>query len=277
MKKKLISLLLISTLVFVGCGDSESTDSNDQKVDLSNGTYYATADVESNGWMNFLEFTVEDGKITDVTYDAYNMQDGDVRTKSERSEDGDYELSGDGAALYEQYEAIEDYIAEGNDVSEIEFDENGNSDAISTATIKYGNVQDLYENAVENGPIGDKGDLEDGYYFGQAEADSKGNTAQISYIVYNGVIVAAFADAAVPQDDGEIAYKSSLSIEGNYNLTEGSDPMHEQLAAISAYVVENQGFNDAEYDDEGKTDAISGATVTANVYEEAFDNAELVE
>ncbi len=94
MKKKLISLLLISTLVFVGCGDSESTDSNDQKVDLSNGTYYATADVESNGWMNFLEFTVEDGKITDVTYDAYNMQDGDVRTKSERSEDGDYELSG---------------------------------------------------------------------------------------------------------------------------------------------------------------------------------------
>ncbi len=273
MKKiKFLSILLGLSLVFAACGDSETTSTDESGME--DGVYYATGSVADNGWMMFLEMTVDGGEITDVEYDAYNMHDGDSRTKAERSEAGDYNLAdGAVASLHEQYAVIEDYILEGNDVTEIEFDEEGNSDAISGATISYGYVKDLYTDAMNAGPIGEAGSLEDGFYFGQAETDDKGNTDQVTYLVYNGTIVAADFNSAVPQDDDSVAYKSILSKNGEYNLADGAvAAMHEQLETLNNELVTNDAF-DVEFDDEGKTDAISGATVSVDGYVEAFNNA----
>lgn len=272
-KLKILSIFAIVAALFVGCSDKKEETTND----LKDGTYYATGEVASNGWMNYLEFDVKDGKISSVDYDAYNMQTGDARTKTQMSEAGEYKLADNATApLHEQYKAIEDAIVDGTDITTIKFDDEGASDAISGATIKYGEIVDLYKTALENGPITKGSTDKDGYYFGQAAVDAKGNTAQMAYIIYNGKIVAAHADGSVPQEDGSVAYKSALAIDGEYKLADSAiAPMNEQLTAVGEYVVKNQGF-EVELNDEGKTDAISGATISVNGYAEAFKNATLV-
>lgn len=276
MKKfKVLSIILGMSLFLVACGGSDSDSETTDAAKMEDGVYFATGEVADNGWMPFIEITVKDGEISDVDYDAYNMHDGDSRTKSVRGEEGDYNLAeGAVAPIQEQFEAIEAYIVEGNDITAVEFDGDSKSDAISGATISYGNIVGLYEAAMEAGPVADAGDMEDGFYFGQAEADDKGNTDQVTYIVYNGNVVAANFTSAVPQDDDSVAYKSILSKKGEYSLADGAvAEMHEQLAVLNEELVSNNTF-DVEFDEDGKTDAISGATVSVDGYVAAFENAE---
>ncbi len=275
MKKfKILSMILGMSLFLVACGGDSETETTDS-AKMEDGVYFATAEVADNGWMQYIEVTVKDGEVTDVDYDAYNMHDGDSRTKSVRAAEGDYNLAdGSVAPINEQFEAIESYIVDGNDVAYIEFDGDGKSDAISNATVSYENIVTLYDAAISGGPIGESGDLEDGFYFGTAEEDDKGNTDQVTYIVYNGNVVAADFNSAVPQDDDSVAYKSILSKKGEYSLADSAvAQMHEQLEVLNEELVTNGTF-DVEYDEEGKTDAISGATVSVDGYVVAFENAE---
>lgn len=277
MKKfKFLSALFALVLVLAACGDDtdggETGTDKKEEVTYENGFYYASSETDENGWVDFIEIEIIDEEVNTINFDSYNMFDGDPRTKSERSEDGDYVLAGEGADYHEQVLAIEAYILDGEDISEVEFDDEGKSDAISSATISYESVAELFAMALDYGPVTFDGDLEDGYYFGQAETDDKGNTAQVVYVVYNGEIVLANFDAAVPGDDG-VSYKSALAMSGEYELSDDAmASMDEQLVVLNEELIANQTF-EYEYDDEGKTDAISGATITVDVYQEAFDNA----
>ncbi len=266
--KKLLLVLLGMSLVFAACGGDEKKD-----LKLEDGVYYVSGEVAPNGWQPYLEFTVKDGKVTEADYDAYNMYDGDSRTKSQRGLDGDYVLAGEGKSIAEQLELIEKFIVDGNDITEVKFDADGKTDAVSGATISFDSAKTLFEQALKDGPVGTAGSLEDGFYFGQAEVDDKGNTDQVTYIVYNGTIVSADFNSAVPQEDDKVSYKSVLSKNGEYNLADSAvAPMHEQLATLNAELVKNDAFS-VELNDEGKTDAISGATVSVDGYVAAFENA----
>lgn len=72
MIKKLGILLLILTAIFVlGCASSGNS--------LEDGTYKAQVDdeyveTEGRGWREFLEVTIKDGEITDVTFNAINAE-----------------------------------------------------------------------------------------------------------------------------------------------------------------------------------------------------------
>ncbi len=72
MIKKLGILLVILTTVFmVGCGGSGKS--------LEDGTYKAQVDdayveTEGIGWREFLEVTIKDGEITEVTFNAINAE-----------------------------------------------------------------------------------------------------------------------------------------------------------------------------------------------------------
>ncbi len=271
MKKiKLLSIVFALALVFTACGSDKEKDSSDN----TDGIYYASGETASNGWKAFLTFEMKDGKVMNVDYDAYNMRDGDARTKSVRGEAGDYNLPEDSVAPIQEQFAVVEGLIESGEITSIEFDEEGRSDANSGATIKYAEAKDLYEAAMSAGPVGEAGSMEDGYYFGQADADDKGRIDQVAYIVFNGNIVSAEFDAFVPGEEKD-SYKSVLSMDGDYNLADTAvAPMHEQLAALNAELVANQAF-DYELNEDGKTDAISGATISIDGYKLAFENAEM--
>lgn len=268
-------------LIFSACGSDDSTtetgngNETGETSDLKDGVYYQVEEeVAKNGYQQYLTFEVKDGKIISVDYDSYNMKDGDSRVKSVRAEEGDYNLAeGSVAPINEQYVLIEKFIMN-DDITAVTFEEE-KSDAISGATIKYESAKTLYEAAIKAGPIASKGSMEDGYYFGEAVADGKGNTSQATYVVFNGNIVSAWFDAQVPsEEDDSVSYKSTLSMEEKYNLAEGAvASMHEQLAAASADFVKNQGVT-YELNEEGKTDAVSGATISLAGYVEAVEKAE---
>ncbi len=264
--KKIFVILLTSTILFTACSTSSEKE-------LEDGIYYALGEVENNGWMPYVEFTVEKGKITEFDFDSYNMQTGDNLTKSDKSEAGEYNLSTPNAGeLHEQYARIEQYVLDGNDITKVKFDSSGKSDAISGATISFASVKALYEKAVEAGPVKQNDTSKDGYYFGQASVDEHGSVPQIVYIVYNGAIVGAHVDDMIMTETGEVAYKSTLSVEGEYDLSEDAiSPLHEQFVAISDYFVENQGF-----ESDTSVDAISGATISIGGYVEAFEAAKIV-
>ena len=70
-------------------------------------------------------------------------------------------------------------------------------------------------------------------------------------------------------------FKSALAAEGKYDLGEDATaPYDEQLKTVSQFIIDNQGFGDIELNDEGKTDGITGATVTVKAWVELFEKAE---
>ncbi|MFW6288513.1 MAG: hypothetical protein ACOC2Q_01900 [Spirochaetota bacterium] len=67
---------------------------------------------------------------------------------------------------------------------------------------------------------------------------------------------------AAGYEDGEL--KAELSQEGEYGMVEETDaiaPWHEQAQAAEQWLIENQDIGELELDDEGRPDAISGATI----------------
>lgn len=86
MKKTLLfCLTLLAAAVFTGCGSPKYQD----------GSYRVEAsDYDQQGWKEFVDITVQDGKITEVDFDALNQEDSRLK-----SEDMEYQKAYREAAL----------------------------------------------------------------------------------------------------------------------------------------------------------------------------------
>lgn len=77
--KKLLSILIagiLITSIFVGCGAKTAADFKD-------GTYRAEfAAADDHGWTDYIEITVESGKITKAVVDSVNSE-GDRKSENE--------------------------------------------------------------------------------------------------------------------------------------------------------------------------------------------------
>lgn len=263
MKKILNSLIAVMLMVFLsGCNSEAST-----KIDATNGTYQAAGVTAANGWTQFVTFEIVDGQIKDLKLDGANLTSGETRLKSVLSEAGEYNLApGNAGEWYVQTALIKEFVETNNGFGDATFDSEGKSDAISGATIKYGEFKTIIDAAIAAGPI-TKGTLVDGVKFAEDTADEKGFTYTVGTLVSNGIILAAHVDAyKVEVVDGKDTkqFKTVLSKEGTYNLPDTAvAPYHEQAEAVSKFILANQGL-DVNINDDGKTDAISGATVSVD-------------
>jgi major membrane immunogen (membrane-anchored lipoprotein) len=70
--KKLLSLVMVLTLVLFAFTAGH--------IDLEDGKYRAEALEASHGWIDFVELTINDGKITDALMDSYNAEDRSLKT-----------------------------------------------------------------------------------------------------------------------------------------------------------------------------------------------------
>ncbi len=77
--KKLIKLLAVVICVFAFTACSEESFTN-----LQDGTYRAEyKDFDVYGWKDYIEITVEDGEISELVFDAVNMEDSTLKSEDE--------------------------------------------------------------------------------------------------------------------------------------------------------------------------------------------------
>lgn len=264
-----------AALVLAGCGgNGEEQAATTEGAGYEDGVYFAQAEFsENSGWKDVVVFEVEDGEITMVEWNAAHEQNGPP--KDTRSRQGDYGMVENSDATlhwYEQAEATEQWLIENQDIDQLELDDEGRPDAISQATIRVGGFKSLVQEALDTGPVG-YGMWEDGTYSAeQEEFSDNGWKATVAITVIGGRIVAVEWDSF--NEDEE--FKSDLSREGEYGMVEQTDaiaPWHEQANAAEQWLIENQDPSELPLDDEGASDAISGASITVSEFKALAEQA----
>ena len=102
-------------------------------------------------------------------------------------------------------------------------------------------------------------ELKDGTYEAKAEApDNNGFTDEVTLTVKDGKIAEVNWEAVGA--DGST--KSVLSENGEYVMTEDGLTWKEQAEALAKAVVENQSLSFLNLDEQGKTDAVSGVSIS---------------
>lgn len=293
----LSSALVLGTLL-AGCGSSNNNAANTatnapaetaapaetnsgntaaETGEYQDGTYYGTVDADPDtGLQTFVLLTVEGGKITAVDWDAFNTTSaGDLKKKL--SEDGTYGMVAKGGAQaewHEQAAKAEEYLIETQDPAAITFDADGHTDAVSGVSIHVNDFVAAAEAALAAGPA-ELGPYQDGGYSAEGEMDAdSGWKSTVSLTVAGGNVVAVnFSGVNAAGDD-----KKQYSVDGKYGMKAGgaSAEWHEEIALAENYFLENNGAAPT-IDAEGKTDAISGVSISVGEYytlaEQALEGA----
>ncbi|TAH69498.1 MAG: FMN-binding protein [Anaerolineaceae bacterium] len=114
------------------------------------------------------------------------------------------------------------------------------------------------------------GGLQDGIYSARTEeADSSGFIYLLTIKVENGNITSVVFDAM--NREGE--YKSYLSTVGEYTMTEDGLTWKEQADALANYILENQSIEGLTVDENGKTDVVSGVSISIDDFLELTEKA----
>ena len=242
----------------------EETPAADQEEDLlkdavlADGDYIAKGQPDDNGLTDQVTMTVKDGKITAVNWDAIG-EDG--TKKSVMSENGEYVMTEDGPTWKEQAEALAQTLVENQTLDVFTMDEQGKTDAVSGVSISIGGFVDLAKQCMYEaaGIVTEKSlTLADGDYIAKGQPDDNGLTEQVTMTVKDGKITAVNWDAI--GEDG--TKKSVMSENGEYVMTEDGPTWKEQAEALAQTLVENQTLDVFTMDEQGKTDAVSGVSIS---------------
>lgn len=125
------------------------------------------------------------------------------------------------------------------------------------------NTPSTLEDTSEETPVEEADILEgvtfaDGEYIAKAEPDDNGMTEQVTVTVKDGKITEVNWDSI--GEDGK--KKSVMSENGEYTMTEDGPTWKEQAEALAAALVEKQSLNVFTMDEQGKTDAVSGVSIS---------------
>ena len=229
---------------------------------LNDGTYEAKASEPSNGYTEQVTITVTDGKITEVNWDGV-AEDGSL--KSVMSENGEYVMTEDGPTWAEQSKALAEALIENQSLSFLNPDAEGKTDAVSGVSVSVNGFISLAAQCLEQAAgIEDSAAeplvLADGTYEAKASEASNGYTDQVTITVTDGKITEVNWDGVA--EDGSL--KSVMSENGEYVMTEDGPTWAEQSKALAEALIENQSLSFLNPDAEGKTDAVSGVSISVN-------------
>lgn len=275
MKRMLILALVLALATLSGCfwsdtqpapttapnatSDASAPDAQTGSATYADGHYFAADEGFSDGWKNFVAFTVQDGRITEAVWDCL-PEDGS-KLKSTLAAEGTYSMKSNGAKLEwdAQSRLFTDAIIQNQGLPTTEFDSNGKTDAVSGVTIRVDEASALFESALAQGPL-PQGEYQDGFYYAEAQQyDSDGYREFVSMYISGGRIVEVNWNALQQDSD---ATKKSLG--DAYGLKAASDigaEWYQQAEAFERYVIDNQGIADLAASESGNTDAISGCTI----------------
>ena len=236
--------------------DSQKEDSTEELKGavLADGTYEAKGE-PMDGYTDQVSMTVKDGKITEVVWESVG-EDGSK--KSVLSENGEYVMTEDGLTWKEQAEAMAAALVEKQSLEFVNLNEQGKTDAVSGVSISVGGFVNLAEQCMkEAAGLTQTLALQDGTYEVKG-TPADGYTDQVSMTVKDGKITEVVWESV--GEDG--SKKSVLSENGEYVMTEDGLTWKEQAEAMAAALVENQSLEFANLNEQGKTDAVSGVSIS---------------
>ncbi len=301
--KKLVKLVLVGTLALAltSCGGTEETtaiednttdviettedDSNEvEETEEEEASVAATytaeeATADDKGYKNVAIVDVdENGAITNVTIDALH-EDGS--TKREKVESGEYDMKAAGSeySWTEQVELLSDYIVE-TQSTEIPLNEEGKTDAISGVSISIDSYLALVDEALASEAVITENEvpaeelivLNEGTYVAEDDDfDSNGFKTKVTLTVDADGLV---SDLLIEDFDENGVSKREKVENGEYDMSVAGSQYSwtEQIETFTNYVLENQ-TTDIAVDEEGKTDAISGVSISINEYIRLIDVA----
>ena len=221
---------------------------------LADGTYEAKGE-PMDGYTDQVSMTVKEGKITEVVWESVG-EDGSK--KSVLSENGEYVMTEDGLTWKEQAEAMAAALVENQSLEFANLNEQGKTDAVSGVSISVGGFVNLAEQCMkEAAGLTQTLALQDGTYEAKG-TPADGYTDQVTMTVKEGKITEV-AWESVGEDGSK---KSVLSETGEYVMTEDGLTWKEQAEAMAAALVENQSLEFANLNEQGKTDAVSGVSIS---------------
>jgi len=272
MGRKLSVVLLIIGLVMgilAGCGGSNGNDGGSKQASgepgqWQDGSYYAEGEFDDHsGWKEVVAFTVDNGNITEVNWNALNQNGGiDKKTSSERGIYGMVAKGGAQAEWHEQAAKAEQFLIEKQDPAAFVVNDEGKTDAVSGVSVSVDGFVSLVTEALDAGPV-KAGKFKDGtYYAEEAKFAENGWKYNATITVMNGNIVAADWNGA-HKDGGDD--KDTQSANGTYGMVAKGGAQaewHEQAIKAEQFLIEKQDPSAISYtDDEGHTDAISGVSI----------------
>ena len=236
--------------------DSQNGDSTEELKGavLEDGTYEVKGE-PMDGYTDQVSMTVKEGKITEVVWESVG-EDGSK--KSVLSETGEYVMTEDGLTWKEQAEVMAAALVENQSLEFANLNEQGKTDAVSGVSISVGGFVNLAEQCMkEAAGLTQTLALQDGTYEAKG-TPADGYTDQVTMTVKEGKITEV-AWESVGEDGSK---KSVLSENGEYVMTEDGLTWKEQAEAMAAALVENQSLEFANLNEQGKTDAVSGVSIS---------------
>ncbi|MCM3701333.1 FMN-binding protein [Paenibacillus macerans] len=248
-----------------GTNSNGSTTSPEQGQ-YKDGVYYAIGEADpDSGWQSYVTLTVSGGKITDAKWNA--LSEKAPVDKVTYSKEGKYGMKAGGASSewHEQAEKAEQFLLEKQDPKAAALNNEGKTDAISGVSIHVSDFFNLADQALAAGPV-EPGIYKDGTYHTEgAEFDPHSGWKETADVVVAAGKIVKVNFSGV-NDKGED--KKQNSIDGKYGMKAGGAQAewHEEAAKAEAYLVEKQDPAALTFNEEGKTDAISGVSISLKSY-----------
>ena len=157
-------------------------------------------------------------------------------------------MTEDGLTWKEQAEALAAAVIENQNVSFLNMDEQGKTDAVNGVSISVGGFVNLAEKCMKEAAVlTETVELKDGTYEAKTEEpDGSGFIDQVTITVKDKKITEVVWEAV--GEDGK--KKSVMSEEGEYVMTEDGPTWKEQAEALAAALVENQNLEFLKMDEQ---------------------------
>lgn len=267
MNKKIFIGLFVVLSVFVLVFSISCTKKAAKLDSVADGYYFAqNDDFQSTGWKYQVVVQVSGGKIVSVNWNGVsNIAGGlDKKTWCEMGNYGmeKYATKGEWDV---QAKVVEDYLISTQNIGFNKFDDGGKTDAISGSTIVVDDFYALVNKALKAKAVS-KGPFNiDGWYY--AEDESFGDSGwkdSVLVTVVNGTIV----DVLWNSISSDASKKSKLveAREGRYGMekiaTKGE--WHVQAKVIEDEILRVGDPAKIKVLDNGRADAVSGATITCD-------------
>jgi major membrane immunogen (membrane-anchored lipoprotein) len=264
--KRLIGLMLA---LFVVTGFAAA------QIDLSkvqDGVYFAQDDkFSSSGWREQIVITVSGGKISAATWTGVSNLPG-VADKFSHAAAGKYgmiKVSKIKAEWDAQAKATADYLVKTQDINFSKIGKDGKTDAISGTSMTVSEFYTLAKKALSSAPVA-KGAYKSGWYYAEQPAfDRSGWKDSVLLTIVNGSIV----DVVWNGISNKAGAKSKLvqSIAGTYKMNAKNGEWNVQAARVEQAIVAAGDPAKIALNKDGKTDAVSGVSITANAVSLAIE------
>ncbi len=230
--------------------------SNSGDIIIRSASYIYSADGKIEGYLVTVSSKGYSGDILmDVTFDDTGKIVKSVVIKDQKEPEGYGDKITDEAFL-NQFNGISAPVSlsgdnTSNTAGEVQDTKTETADANTSTT-----DGETEENTTSSGTVWSDGT----YETEEAEFDDQGYKDKVTLTIKDGKMTEVIWDAY--NAAGQL--KSVLSADGAYEMTRGGLTWQEQAVAIADFVVQNQSTDAIITNEEGKTDSVSGVSISVN-------------